>query len=311
MPTTFGITDQGFTLKRFADIRADIVANLSTVQDPVTGEYLTPDLTDENDPLVQIVNAITDELSVCWEQLQGAYNQFNPLAATGVALQGLVQLNGFTAPAGMSDALLRVRQQQSTSLTSYRQVDAIYAAVINVPGVLFCRVCQNSTLTTDYRGIPGKTISAVVVGGDDQAVANAIFGKTSIGMSYYGNTSKQCLDNQGDAYTVSFERPSGIPISAVINITVLDYTRWPTNGEDLIKAALVAFSVYGLAPNIGLPPGASVINSALYTPINTVPGMEIVNVLLTRSGSPIPSNVAIYWNEFAEITSGNITVNLI
>ena len=36
--TTFGVTPQGFVLKRLADILADMQAALAGVQGPVTGE---------------------------------------------------------------------------------------------------------------------------------------------------------------------------------------------------------------------------------------------------------------------------------
>lgn len=98
--STFGITDAGFVLKRLADIQASMVARLSAIHDPDTGEFLTPSLSDENDPFIQFLNAVDDELSVCWEQLQLAYNQFDPSKATGAGLKGLVQLNGIKAAAG-------------------------------------------------------------------------------------------------------------------------------------------------------------------------------------------------------------------
>ena len=70
MSVSFGISDQGFTLKRLADILSDMQTAFSTVQDPATGEMLTLNLADENDPLVQAVNSVSDALSLAWEQLQ-------------------------------------------------------------------------------------------------------------------------------------------------------------------------------------------------------------------------------------------------
>ena len=99
MPT-YGVTPEGFVLKRLADIRQDMVDALSTVVDPVSGETLIVDLSDENDPLVQIVNSLSDEVAVCWEQLQLAYNQFDPLKATNAGLSSVVQLNSIIRRAG-------------------------------------------------------------------------------------------------------------------------------------------------------------------------------------------------------------------
>ena len=99
--TDYGLTDSGFVLKRLADIKSDLVTNLSTVTDATTGETLTPDLADENDPLVLAINGMSDLLSVCWEVLQSTNNQFDPNLASNAALSGLVQLNGIKRQSGV------------------------------------------------------------------------------------------------------------------------------------------------------------------------------------------------------------------
>lgn len=104
--TDFGINENGFNLKRLADILTDMKTALSNVTDPVTGESLTPDLLDENDPLIQIVNTFSDVLALSWEQLQLVYNQFDPLKATGAGLSGLVQLNKLTRRPGSKSTVV-------------------------------------------------------------------------------------------------------------------------------------------------------------------------------------------------------------
>ncbi len=89
-----GVTPQGFSLKRLADIRNDLVTALNEVTDESTNEKLIVDLADADDPLVQIIDSFSDGLSVAWEQLQFAYNQFDPLKSSGGGLSGVVQLNG-------------------------------------------------------------------------------------------------------------------------------------------------------------------------------------------------------------------------
>jgi uncharacterized phage protein gp47/JayE len=127
----FGVQSQGFVLKRLADILDDMVAELSLVQDPVTGEFLTPNLSDENDPLVQLVNSVADQLAVGWEQLQLAYNQFDPLKATGAGLSGLVQLNGIRRKAGFpSSVQLTVTGTPGKVVAAGRQVSTIDDSVV-------------------------------------------------------------------------------------------------------------------------------------------------------------------------------------
>lgn len=100
MSGPWGLSPQGFILKQLADILSGLQSNLAPFTDPVTGETFTPNLADENDPLVLIVNALADGLSVCWEQLQLVNNQYDPSNSTGAGLRGLVQLNAITGNAG-------------------------------------------------------------------------------------------------------------------------------------------------------------------------------------------------------------------
>lgn len=136
---TFGITDNGFVLKRLADILDDMNTALNTVIDPVSGESLTPELLDENDPLVQLVNAFSDGLSDAWEQLQLAYNQFNPNAATGVALSSLVQLNAITRnPGTYSTVILTLTGTANYSIPAGQQVSPLDDSTIwNLPAFTF------------------------------------------------------------------------------------------------------------------------------------------------------------------------------
>jgi uncharacterized phage protein gp47/JayE len=310
MSTVYGITSSGFVLKRLSDIISDMNARLAQVQDPVTLETLN--LTDENDPLMQFRDALADQVAVCWEQLQMAYNQFIPTQASGRCLDGLVQINGLLRQINETDTNLRLRQQTETAGTGYVQIDAIYAAVAALPGVQFCRACQNSTLVNpDDRGIPAKSLAVVVVGGNTQQVADAIFAKAGADVGYYGNTTATCHDTQGLPYTVKYVTPTPVPITIVVNLTITDYSLWPQDGIARVKQAIVDYAAYGEQPNIGLFPGADVVPSRLYTPVNTVSGHEIDHVWVARdSATPAPSPTAIAWNEVAEITTDNITVNL-
>lgn len=78
-----------------------------------------------------------------------------------------------------TDEELHQEQQRATSNTAYRQIDAIYAGLLNVPGVEFARVYQNTGLTADSRGIDAKSVAVVVVGGTNEDIANSIARKSA------------------------------------------------------------------------------------------------------------------------------------
>lgn len=97
--SVFGITNSGFNAKRLRDIQDSMKDRLLQLKDPDTGESLQIDW-NEDDPIIQIINAICDELAAEWQVLSECYSQFNPLLASGNSLSGLVQLNGILRKTG-------------------------------------------------------------------------------------------------------------------------------------------------------------------------------------------------------------------
>lgn len=213
-----------------------------------------------------------------------------------------------------TDDELRKRQQLSTSLTSYRQIEAIYSAIIAVDGVTYCRVYQNAlTNPEDSRGIPYKEISPVVVGGEPEDIANAMFLRMPVTIQGYGNTLVTLRDRQNQPYNIRFMRPTMVPIFVDITIRVTDSAVFPSNYAELIKQSIVDYSVYDNTANTGFPPGEPVIRTRLFTPINDAcNGFSIVNMTIgTSAEAQGKVDIPIDWNEASEFTVDNITVILV
>ena len=404
MPGPYGVTDEGFNLKRLNDILESLQARLVVITDPTTGETLNP--VDANDPLVQVVNAISDDIAVAWEQANLAYNQFDPLKAVGAGLAGLVQLNrlrkkagttgtaavivtgtpakvipagkqisdingtitwslpeitiggggtaaaiatcdiigdipalagtlvkiitpfdGWTAVNNPGDAVsgtdeetdteLRTRQQVSTSNTADTVIESLYAGLIGLDDVTFVRVYQNLTLVVDSRGIPAKTIAPVVVGGDDDEIANIMFERGGLGVDSYGTTEVLgIIDNQGVEYPQRFSRPAGIDAYVDIEIAIIDVNLFPADGVDQIKAAILLYAAEG-ASGLDLPPGydqdgytagQSVYASELYTPTNSIPGHQIISLDVGIVSPAVDQSIPIEWDEIAAFDSIRISI---
>lgn len=211
-----------------------------------------------------------------------------------------------------TDTTLHIKQSRATSATSYRQVDAIIAGIMAVPGVKFARLYVNKTLSTDARGISGKTMAAVVVGGLDQNIANVLRLKAGSLDNFEGNldTPIEYVGELGDTQTIDFYRPTEIPIYIEIEITVTDSAAYPENAADRIKQAIVDYAEYNQEGVAGFPPGADVIISRLYTPINSVPGFKVDSLKIgTASDSLSTSDITIAWNELATFDTSRITVS--
>jgi len=306
---TFGITDSGFTLKRLADILADMVTALNTVTDPVTGESLTPNLADENDPFIQQIQATADAVSECWEQLQLVYNQFDPLQASGSALSGLVQLSGLTRIADETDAALRVRQQESTTAVASGMLDDCYAAIKALTGVTFARIYQNVLTVEDSRGLPPKSISALVVGGSAINICTALFNHTPI-CNYFGNVELPIVDTQGVEYFIRFSRPINVPIYVKVTCVVTNAALWPSDGTTQIKTAMVNYAANGASAigitsgfdQVGISPGDPVYATELAIPANSVAGMRILSIYIGTTYEGVnQAVVSIPWNYMATI----------
>lgn len=212
-----------------------------------------------------------------------------------------------------TDETLRKRQQRSTALTSYRQVEAIWAAILNVDDVTYCRVYQNATTyPEDDRGIPYKEIAAIVEGGDDHAIAEAMFYRLPTGQIGHGSTTVNFVDRQNILYPISFSRPVKISVYVRIALQIYDSADWPSDGVELIKEAIIEYARYNMGDDeVGFPPGTDVIRTRLYTPINSVDGHSVLSLELSKNGTTYAEeDIAIAWNELAVFSADNIAISI-
>lgn len=210
-----------------------------------------------------------------------------------------------------TDNQLHIKQQRETSNTSYSQVDALYAGITNLAGVDYVRIYQNWTLETDDKGIPAKTIAAVVDGGDTEAIANVMWLKAPMLSNYAGNLEYPVtmFDRFGLAYQITFYRPEKVPVYIDLDITITDASIYPADAYDQIKQNIIDYAAYGLNSSNGFPPGSPVIYSRLYTPINEVPGFKINHLYIGTSASPTgTSDLEMDWLQVAEFTADNINI---
>lgn len=160
------------------------------------------------------------------------------------------------------DATLRNRQAVSTSIPAQTVFDATIGAVSNVPGVTAVGPYENYTNTTDSNGLPPHSISLVVEGGTDNAIAQTILDYKTPGTDTYGTTSVPLTDPKGVPITINFFRPTLAGIA--VQITLVPLTSWVTSNEVIIAAAVAAYIS-------SLPIGGDIILTQLYG-VAYVPG---------------------------------------
>lgn len=175
------------------------------------------------------------------------------VAASGTLTVIETPVSGWTSAINVLDAdlgrnaetnsALRLRRELELRSTGNAALDAIRGRVLNVAGVTSCSVFENTTDATDVNGLPPHSIEVLVLGGTDAAVAAAIWASKAGGIATYGSTTVSVADAAGGLHDVKFSRPTTKNIYVVMTLSVDGSagSPWPSDGEDQVKAAVVAF----------------------------------------------------------------------
>lgn len=180
-------------------------------------------------------------------------------------------------------------------------------AVMAVDNVQSCYVRDNGTntaVTYDTVTIGAHSVYACVDGGNDTEVAQALFSRKSGGCGWTGNTTVEVVDETyGDAYEVTFDRPTQIQI--YINATIDVGTATTSDPQTAVQEAIANYIN-------GLKVGADVLPFEVATAITTaVSGVKVLNLQVgTSSGSVTTSDIEIHINQVAKTVTDNIMVIL-
>lgn len=194
-----------------------------------------------------------------------------------------------------TDEALRIRREQSISITATHTEKAIKSKVRQLDNVADVFALENNTETTDAFGTPRQFIWVIVEGGEDLEIATAIYNTVAGGIGTRGNQNITVQDEDGQDYIINFDRPTYIGVNIEIEYVRLE--NFPNNGEDLIKDALVNRGNQYLI-------NEDLIYSRLYTPINTVQGVQVDSLTVNSA----MSNIVTLSNEKIRILRENITL---
>lgn len=151
-----------------------------------------------------------------------------------------------------SDNVFRNRIKASLNLNAIAILQSIKAEIEQIPGVIGSYCYDNfegSTVIIDGLSVPPHSLLAVVDGGDEQKIAEAIYSKKTIGTGYVSNAgetgytiiTKEVIDEAyGTPYNVSFARPQLTDVD--INITVARKSYSGDNLEQAVKNAIITFA---------------------------------------------------------------------
>lgn len=193
-----------------------------------------------------------------------------------------------------SNALLRIRQAQSTANPSLTVFDGTVGAVQNVSGVTKARGYENDTGSTDADGIPAHSICMVVAGGDDEEICQAIQVHKTPGTGTFGDTTELVYDSHGMPLEINFQRAVTATIKA--EITIAAGVGWSSDYEELIKAAIAGVLNAGLIGNV-------VLLTKLYGPayLTGTPAQgtfDVASIEIAKNSDPLAaSNITLDFDE--------------
>lgn len=172
------------------------------------------------------------------------------------------------------DDELRERRTRSLKLAGAGTVDAIRARILNITGVTAAIVNENVTDTT-IGSLPPHSFETLVLGGDNQVIANTIWTAKPAGIPTYGNVTNTIIDTAGKSHIVYFSRPVKLYIYASIALTK-DMALYPINGDSVIKSA-IANQINNLEV------GEDVVYQSLYQSIYSIPGITAATIQIGGS----------------------------
>ncbi|WP_406944477.1 baseplate J/gp47 family protein [Halobacillus sp. SY10] len=208
---------------------------------------------------------------------------------------------------------LEVRQRRDISIEGLgaATVPSIRARLLEMPDIRAATVIENYENET-INGQPPHSIQAFVLGGDDQVIAETIFNTKAGGIRPYGQTTRQVMDESGQAHTVGFTRAVEVPIYS--RITISKSSAFSSDGADRIRRTIVQF--IGGEDNSGalysgLNMGDDVIYSKLIAKVFQVEGIEDLTLELSKDNTTfMQSNIAVGPEEVAQTDVDYIEVTL-
>lgn len=211
---------------------------------------------------------------------------------------------------------LRARQQTSVALPSLTELDGIKGAIAGIEKVSRYRVYENDTGKVDSNGLPPHSITAVVEGGNSQAIANTIYLKKTPGCYTNGTTEVQITDNDGNLMWDEFNnpvirrfcRPSYVDIDVILNVKALNaYTT--QNTSDIKTNVAKYLSSLQIGTNLSISSIWGVALSSMSDLKN--PAFSIISVTVARHGeAQTPNDIKILFYEVTRGKVDNTTVNV-
>lgn len=184
------------------------------------------------------------------------------------------------------------RRALSTAINSTGQLPAILGAVLAVEDVLDAYVTENVTASPLLFGgvwLAPNSLYVCVLGGDDQAIGEAIWSRKAPGCAYNGDTTVTVEDPSpsytapAPSYQVSFERPDIVTFVALAIIS--DNNNVPADAQDQIRDTIIA-AFAGTDGGSRATIGTHIFASRYYGPVTSLGAWaQVITLQIGELGS--------------------------
>lgn len=153
---------------------------------------------------------------------------------------------------------------------------AIYARLYEVPGVTSVVVDNNRGLAPNVNGVPGKTVESLVIGGEDEVIAEVLHETYECDSGSFGNTTVTFTNRFDKEITIQFSRVDELQMFAEVNLTTTGAeVPLPSDYEAQVRAAVGARALL-LKPGQNLTSAWFVGAIVAALPIGSVVDVEIL-----------------------------------
>lgn len=170
----------------------------------------------------------------------------------------------------------------------------MYTALYNVTGVKRVQIIENLTNEVDDQGNPPKSLHIYVLGGQQQAVGEAILDNIGAGIQTVGSLTVKAEDIGGHIHDVFFDTATQLHLLASITIKT-DDTFDQLNGPSNIKAGIENY-----VSSVDM--GGTIVYTKLFQAIYNVTGVASATTTIGRSEDTLATS-DIQLSEFETATA--------
>ena len=198
-----------------------------------------------------------------------------------------------------------LRKRLLTYVNALSVDEELYVNLLNIQDVKYANIVSNPELIADSNGIPAKSTSIIVLGGENKSIAKEIFKTIPADKRTFGTLSEVISsDISNKDYIVNFSRPE--VISVAVEVTITKDTNFNADDVGVIKESILDF----FADKFSISDDVTI--DSLYIPIqqdynNNNPFFKgIKQVSIKINGAT--SNIAIAYNQYAVLSDSNLTI---